>query len=85
MRNIFLFILVEERGVTLLCLCEEEKNDTLYQEICGEASDCKVTVSVFQSRVKFYKDYYGILQAGKNGITISVEEFQEFRKFIPKL
>ena len=65
----------------------------LYQEIrypLGEASDCMVTVSVFQSRVKlhirqFYRDYYGKLRAGKTGITISVEEFQEFTKLIPKL
>ena len=65
----------------------------LYQEIrypLGEASDRMVTVSVFQSRVKlhirqFYRDYYGKLRAGKTGITISVEEFQEFTKLIPKL
>ena len=65
----------------------------LYQEICyrlGEANDRMVTVSVFQSGVKlhirqFYRDYYGKLRAGKPGITISVEEFQEFTKLIPKL
>ena len=49
-----------------------------------------VTVSVFQSTVKlhirqFYKNYYGKLRAGKTGITISVEEFQEVTKLIPKL
>ena len=77
-------------------MCEEdlrEKMANLYQEIrypLGEASDRMVTVSVFQSRVKlhirqFYRDYYGKLRAGKTGITISVEEFQEFRKLIPKL
>ena len=49
-----------------------------------------ITVSVFQSRVKhnirqFYKDYYGKLRAGKTEITISVEEFQEYTKLIPKL
>ena len=65
----------------------------LYQEIrspLGEASDRMVTVSVFQSWVKlhirqFYTDYYGKLRAGKTGITISVEEFQEFTKLVPKL
>ena len=65
----------------------------LYQEIpypLGEESDRMVTVSVFQSRVKlhirqFYRDYYGKLRVGKTGITISVEEFQEFTKLIPKL
>ena len=55
----------------------------LYQEIhypLSEASDCMVTVSVFQSGVKlhirqFHRDYYGKLRAGKTGITISEEEF----------
>ena len=55
-----------------LCLkkiCEKNKMANLYQEIrypLGEASDCMVIVSVFQSRVKlhirqFYRDYYGKL------------------------
>ena len=69
------------------------KMANLYQEIrypLGEASDRMVTVSVFQSRVRlhirqFYRDYYGKLRAGKTGITISVEEFEELTKLIPKL
>ena len=98
MRNFILSISVEERAVMLLCVLRrrsvrKNKMANLYQEICyplGEASDRMVTVSVFQSRVKlhirqFYKDYYGKLQPGKTGITISVEEFQEFTKLIPKL
>ena len=69
------------------------KMANLYQEIrypLGEASDRMVTVSVFQSRVRlhirqFYRDYYGKLRVGKTGITISVEEFEELTKLIPKL
>ena len=67
----------------------------LYQEIScplGDTSDRMVTISIFQSRVnlhikQFYRDYYdyGKLRAGKTGMTISVEEFQEFTKLIPKL
>ena len=64
-----------------------KNNANLYQEICyllGEASDRTVTVSVFQSGVKlhirqFYKGYYGKLRAGKLGITISIEEFENLR------
>ena len=98
MRNFTLSISVEERAVMLLCVLRrrsvrKNKMANLYQEIrypLGEASDRMVTVSVFQSRVKlhirqFYRDYYGKLRVRKTGITISVEEFQEFMKLIPKL
>ena len=73
MRNFILSISVEERAVTLLCVLRrsvrKNKMANLYQEIrypLCEASDCMVTVSVFQSRVKlhirqFYRDYYGKL------------------------
>ena len=78
----------------MLCvkkICENNAN--LYQEICYllfGTSDRTVTVSVIQSRVKlyirkFYNYYFGKLQAGKPGITISVEEFEDFTKMIPKL
>ena len=56
----------------------------------GENSDRMVTVSIFQSRLmlhirQFYKDHYGELRAGKTGITLSVKEFDELVKLIPKL
>ena len=94
MRNFILSISVEERAVTVLCvkICEKKWQTFIKTYVIHlvEASDRMVTVSVFQSRVKlhilqFYRDYYGKLQAGKPGITISVEEFQEFTKLIPKL
>ena len=34
---------------------------------------------------QFYKDHYGELRAGKTGITLSVKEFDELVKLIPKL
>ena len=63
------------------------------QEVCfslGEKSNHMVTVTTFMGNLKvhihqFYVDENGEKKAGRSGITLNVEEFDELVKLIPKV
>ena len=63
------------------------------QEECfslGENSNSMVTVTPFNANLKvhirqFYVNENGEMKAGRTGITLSVEEFNELVKLIPKI
>ena len=58
--------------------------------LLGENSNHMLTVTLFNSNLKvnirqFYVNENGEMKAGKIGITLSVEEFNELVKLIPKV